>query len=540
MPAATQSPFSVWLPRVLVVLLALHFARGVLPFAPVEGDEMGVVNGLQAWARGTGDFTAAAYSYPIQPGSYHLLRLLTRLTGAPELSVFGATTALAVAGFIGLSTALLARVSGLRPAWVAVALLLTPEITAAACYANTNALAGVFLMAGLVVARRARGHAGLWYAGLLIGLGGWLRLDSLLLSPLVLVLRLMANPVINPVRETAETAVASLLTLAPAFLLAGLPFEASLREFMGRDNFSNWHTLGVIGWLALGHVATIMSAGGILWLCLRRRWGLAALAAAATGLSLAVYGGSFVSPKYLYYAAPFLMLPALTLLAALLGVPGWRRVLGGGLLALCFAEIFLGLQTASPFRRSDPAAPILAVGPVTIAGKSVTIGLGEGELIPTMDGPRLRGGQFWAPESWRRAKTAMREEIARLDGILGGTPPEFVLTSTYLAFAITDGRLRRQGYEMGARQPFPGNPSSFAVDCRAPGRRLTLILINHTRNDTREFSAWTHPGRRTLFVNDRGGGEFVRLVANPGDWRRLSPSGNGLITLYTLQVSGQE
>lgn len=529
-------PFRVWLPRILLVLLGLHFARGVLPFTPVEGDESGVVNGLQAWSRGTNDFADAAYSYPIQPGSYHLLRLLSAVTRADELAVFGATTALAVAGFVVLASLLLARAGGLRPAWVGVALLLTQEITAAACYANTNAIAGVVLMAGLLVAQRAERRTGLWSAGLLIGVAGWLRMDSLLLSPVVLALRLARQPDGRAARETSEVAVASGLALLAACTACGLSLADSWREFMGRDNYSDWGMLRVNGWLTLGYAATAASVIGAGWLCFQRRWQVLCLVALGCALTLAIYGGSFASPKYFYYTAPFMLLPGLSLVAGLLDSARiLRRVLAGGLITLHLSEALLGIQTASEFRRFDPAPPWPAFGPVPLAGRSITIGPSEGEIIPTVDGPRLRGGQFWAPQLWAREKTAMQRETARLAGWLADAPPDVLLTSTYLAFAVTDGWLRAHGYKIGAREPFPGNPSSFTADCEGPAHHLTLAHINHTANDAREFAAWTKPGRRILFVNDRGALDFRRLAASPGDWRLLSARCNGLLALYEYQ-----
>lgn len=532
-PAVAASAASIWLPRVILLLLGLHFGRGVLPFTPVEGDELGVVNGLQAWARGTGDFADAAYSYPIQPGSYHLLHFLNQLTGAPELAVFCATTALAVVAFIFLSSILVSRVTGLRAAWVAVALLLMQEITTAAFYANTNAIAAVALMAGLVVAQRAESRAARWTAGLLIGLGGWLRLDSLLLSPVVLVLRLGHVPSGRALRETAEIALVSCAALLAACAACGLSLEMSWREFMGRDNFSQWQPLRVNGWFALGFVASATSMIGTVWLCLTRRWNQLGLAVTASGLPLVVYGGSFVSPKYFYYGAPLMLLPALSLLAGLLGAAGRpRRWLAFGLLAAFAGEALFGVQTASQFRRFDPSPPRIALGPVAVAGKSLTLGLGEGEIMQTADGPRLRGGQFWAPLVWHREKVAMREETARLAGILRDDPPALVLTSTYLSFGVVDGWLRQHGYQVGPRQPFQANRSSFTTNCQGTRHRLTLVLVNKTPHDTEEFNTWTISAQRIVFVNDRGGLEFRHLASTTGGWLPLSPSGNRLLTLY--------
>jgi hypothetical protein len=359
-------------------------------------------------------------------------------------------------------------------------------------------------------------------------------MDSLLLSPVVLALRLAQSSPGRAVRDTIEIAVLSGLTLLAACTACGSTLDAAWKEFTGRDSFQHWQMLGVNGWLVLGYVATVVSGIGLVWLGVNRRWPLVVLVVTGGLLSLAIYGGSFVSPKYLYYASPLLLLPGLVLLASLLNsTRRLPRIAAWGILACYFGEALCGLQTGSPFRCFDPAPPRVAFGTIRVGQKSIALGPGEGEIIPTMDGPRFRGGQFWAPFLWRREKTAMRQEMARLNSILGANPPGLILTSTYLSFVAADGWLRSHGYQLGPRQPLPGNPSSFTIECQRAGQRLTLTNINHTPDDARAFATWTLPGRQILFINDRGGAEFRHLAAEAaGGWQLLSPRENQLLTLY--------
>jgi hypothetical protein len=532
-PTPASSSPATWLPRGILGLLGLHLSRGLLPIVPVEGDDLGVVNGLEAWARGSGDFADAGYIYAVQPGSYHVLAGLTRLSGLSPMLVFGICTLVSAAAFIALASFVLADSARLRPAWVAVALLLTQEITTAAYYANTSAMAGAWVMAGLLVTQRARRPAGLILAGLLIGFGGWLRMDSLLLSPLALLLRAQAVRPGPALRETAVIAAVSVLTLALGCATVGLGPTAISQQVAAREVVRDWHTLLVNGWLVLGPVATLASLLGLLWLGASGRWQPLGLVLVGVVPSLAFYGGNFTSPKYLYYAAAWMLLPVLCGLPRLWQAGRAGAWVAGAVLAAFAGESLLGVQSSSPeFRRFDPALPAVATGSLALAGKQLRTGLGEGEIIPTDDGPRLRGGQFWAPLFWRREKAAMRQELATFAEVMTSRPPALVITSTYLSFRVADGWLRQHGYRIGPPRHFPGNPSSYTREGQSPDRTVILAQINQTPADAAEFGSLLQPAVRTLFVNDRGEIGFRRLAGPTAGWRALSSSGNRLITLH--------
>jgi hypothetical protein len=523
----------LWLPRLLVLLLALHFGRAVLPFAPVEGDDVGVIKGVEARLRGTGDFNAVSYLYPIQPGSYHVLHGLSLWSGQSALSVFGFVTAAGAAGFVLFASLLLARATALRPAWVAVALLLAPELVNAACYANTSAPAGALAMAGLAIAQRAESRRSLWLAGVVLGLGGWLRMDSLLISPAALGLRLLGAEPRRAWRETSEMAAAGILTLVTACAVSSVSWHAAWEAFTARDNLRDWRMLRINGGLVLGYATTLICLAGIFLAGWARQWRVLTLILAGVLPSLAVYGGNFTTPKYLYYAAPFLLLPGLALTAGLLRSANFRRVgLGVVLLLFPLAETTAGIQSASAFRRFDPQPLLLAAPLQRLGGKSFTVGLGEGEILPTADGPRLRGGQLWSPAFWRREKTAILQEIARLDRLLATGAYPRVLTSTYLSYQLADAWLRQHGYTAGPSRAEAANPSTFAVDFTRPGTRMTLVWINQTEADATEFSQWSDTRERLLFLNDRGRLVYHRLSGGAGGWRLLSPGENGLLTIY--------
>jgi hypothetical protein len=539
-PSMSRGWLKLWLPRVLAVCLALHFYRGVFPITAVEGDEQGVVNGLKAWARSTDDFEAAAYLYPIQSGSYHVIHALHSLSGLDQLSIFGTLSFIGAVGFIVLASHLLARAGGLRPAWVAVALLMTQELTTGAFYANTNAIAGVVAMAGLVTAQSARRRPALWLAGGLIGLGGWLRMDSLLLSPVVLALRLSQFAPRRAIIDTAEVALSSVLAVVATLSATGLSVLDVWESFSQRESFTSWQMFSVKGWLVLGFGASITTLSGLLWLVHGRRWSLLGLVVMGSFLSIAVYGGSFTTPKYLYYAAPFLLLSALAWIGNWWTAPTsssvWRRGVAAALVTMCIFEAFVGVQSSDDnFRRFDPESFSFALQH-KIGRKDIRVGWGEGEILSTDDGPRMRGAHFWAPTFWRREKRFAVVEQRRIVQALSSGAYEVVITSTYLSMRLAEGWLRDHRYSQGTPLTFPGNASSNLTPWRQPqGKTLTLILVNHTDREMREFAASTTLGRHLLFINDRGGIDSRRFTNHAGIWKRLSARENGIVALYAGQ-----
>ncbi|MBC7365666.1 MAG: hypothetical protein H7343_02450 [Undibacterium sp.] len=517
----------------------------IWPIVPVEGDETGVANGVESWSRGGTDFKAAAYLYEIQPGSYRMLHALQWMTGAQPLQIFGVVTALGATTFLVLSSLLVAHVLALRAAWVAVVLLTAQELTAAAAYANTSAVAGSFAMGALVLTQRSRSFRGVWCAGVLIGLGGYFRLDSLLLSPALLALRLgiAHDPLTRALRTTAVTALIAAATLLTAFTLSEVSLQTAWSAFSNRGSVVTWNPLWVKGWLVLGFVATVTAWLGLGWLVVRRNWSLLALILAGSLPSLAVYGGSFTTPKYLYYAVPFLALPIFDLVREAWTQTGAWRTIGRSAALLAVAlhllEGTFGVQTSSEeFRRFIPAPSPANLLSVQSGPKKIRVGIGEGEVIPTDDGPRLRGGQLWAPAMWRREKRAMAETLASLDSVLRTSLPDLIVTSNYLSFRVLDGWLRDHGFTATSTTRFPGDPVSHRTIWRRDHLALTTVLLNQSPLENTEFASVSQLGHRALLISDRGPLGTAHLLGNQVNrWTLLSEHRHALFALYLRHPS---
>lgn len=193
-------------------------------------------------------------------------------------------------------------------------------------------------------------------AGAFIGLGAWFRMDSLLLSPVILVLRWQQSTPQQALLATTMAAAVSVMVLMVALGAVRLPLLAAWTDSFRRSNVASWQMLRTNGWLMLGFVPTLLCAAGTLRLLFRRAAGAIDAHPRRHTASLAVYGASFTTPKYLYYATPFLLLPALSGLSDIVQAPVYAvRRLGAVLILLVAVESALGVQTSSvEFRRFDP------------------------------------------------------------------------------------------------------------------------------------------------------------------------------------------
>ncbi len=415
------------LPWLIVLVLLGSASQGVWPFVPVEGDEQGVIFGVNAMIRNDALLLPLRYLYEVQPGSYQLLSALCHVTGASVELIFGTVTAAGALLFAFAGARLLGELCTVPFAWALVAMLWCQEVGTAAYYMNTCALAAGLAVAAISWAGRPTSRASWLAAGLALGCAGWLRADSLLISPACLGLAYWRErrwP--TALLRTAGIAAIALLTAALLFKLSGLSVTAPLQSYSGRPSLiSSWREIRDVSVMLLSPALGLGVILGLAWLLHRRRHALCGVALLGMAPSLLAYAGSLTTPKYFYYLVPFALIPTLALSRYLADrvaglAPAPRRAWWAGLMLLAAADQLVGLRILHDSTRLMTTAPtVLTLARVQLGPREPALVVGPGELITNDDGFRVRTGQAFAPWCWRREKVRLAAELAVVRAILG-------------------------------------------------------------------------------------------------------------------------
>jgi hypothetical protein len=439
---------NVWLSAFFVMCL-VYLAVGFFPFTAVESDGNGIANGATLMAiqgMGENDFS---YRYEAQPGSYALVVMLHKLTNLSTLSIFSALSAVFCLVFILSCAALISRLTGYAFPICGLLLLLFQEVFASGYYANSNVIAAAFLVTGFFCAISARTPTLRLLAGVLLGLGAWMRFDVMLIMPALFL--------IVPESSWKRTLGQVLLILGVAMFVALSAFYLSNVRLSDILLAAGGHLTQVhssttdLGIPLIGnsniksHMAffsmltSALMIGGVTWLILKRRWRILGIGLLGIVPFYAIYWGTITSPKYLLYTLPFCLLFVVFCLEAMksLSLP-WQRVLTILALLLFLGQYILGLVVdftskpyiASPYptlvRLAHFNSPIPAI-------QGISLDIGAGTPISTVDGDRLSSGILFSPLSWNNNKRNLVANRLKLVDYLNAWPeaPLTVLVDEY-------------------------------------------------------------------------------------------------------------
>lgn len=484
--AAPVSPSSsaalrgaAWIACAALVLVA---SRGLWPVMPVEGDDQGVLFGIEGMVSSSPERLARRYLFSIQPGSYDVLATAVRLTGASAQTAFATATAAGAALFAASGAWLLSAALSIPFVFALLAMLACQETVAAACYLNTSALAGGVALLSLVPFSRRSPLPLLLLGGAGLGFAGWLRGDALLVAPAALATYASVPADTGTLRTTRD---AVLTLLSPALLLAAL--------------------------------------AGTLWLALRKTWRLLALLAAGVVPTVLAYGHALATPKYLYYTIPFALVPALALLRFLF--EGRRR---GTLPLLALAaatDAVAGVRVVPPEARyfSNSPAPVCQTFP--FGSRRIELVLGGGDVIPNEDGFRLRTGQLFAAETWHREKLHQRACLDAIRTALEGPSDETVYFAGWLPEQLAIRELFAAGFH-------PENTAFSAW--RRGAQTVALRYLGHVGSPFQPVGPAPAPsvGREPLLIGSYGGRVPPTELRDGRRWRAISEPAEGFVTLY--------
>jgi hypothetical protein len=529
-PEGRQERLLVAFGWIVLGLAVLHLSAGILPIAAVEGDEQGIVNGVLAWKLARPDFSEVAYNYAIQPGTFRLLYFFSELLDAEPLTVFGVLSAIGALAFAGLSALLVSNVCSVRVLYVLLGYVSVQELWSAAFYANSSAIAAPAVILGFLAAIRFDHVLGSIIAGVLLSIGGWLRMDSLLVAPAFLLLVYKPNAGWWPaILRTSVAAITCLASLWVLFSASEVSLTDALQSYRDRDGAGSWNELFNLIWYVGSAPWLCVVLIGVGLLVVKKQWLPLFIFAAGVVLTLAVYGRSFTTTKYCYFAIPFAAIPAAEFFKYLKAANG--KVLQAAFV-VCVAAIvtdtLLGIRTSSAEYRRFDVSDSPAIGTLRLGPKAVQVVFGEGEILPTHDGFRLRGALLHAPSVWRNLKQDSNREYHRIANTLLRAEGNTIVAITYLSWRVVDSVLIKQGFvRESTRVGRFASGSTFEV-WRGP-RTVHVAKINLSQHARMEIEELLDRDQ-VILVNDLGENAAERLGMSPLTVLQ-SPNPNGLITL---------
>lgn len=514
---------AAWITCALLVLVA---SRGVWPIVPVEGDDQGVILGVEGMVTSSPALLARRYLFEIQPGSYELLATAVRMTGLSAQNAFAIATVSGAALFAVSGAWLLSTALALPFVYALLAMLACQETIAAACYLNTSALAGGLALLALVPFARGSRLPLLLLGGVGLGVAGWLRADALLSAPAALAL-LAARDGFNlqTLRATALAAIAALLVFVALRQASGAPLSAAFAAYASvpADTGTMRTSRDAVVTL-LSPALLLLASVGTLWLCLRKNWPILAVFLTGVVPTALAYGHALATTKYLYFTIPFALMPALSLLRSLLA---GRRL--GALTAftiLATADAVAGIRVLPPDACFFQPAP--AVGSVTlpIGSRSLAAAIGGGDVIANEDGFRLRTGQLFAAETWHREKLRQRARLAVIRSVLENTPDETI----YFAGWLPEQLALRELFAAGFR---PQSVADFGSWHRGT-QTIELRFLGHVGSPYQPAGPAAAPqlDHNPLLIGSYGGKVRPTELADGRCWQAVSAPREGFVTLY--------
>ena len=488
-----------WIGKALFVIALGYVAIGVFPFAPMESDGNHIANGVTQMLLGESPKNTFSYRYEAQSGTYWMTYWLSKISGMKPLMSFGVLSAISALVFLLSASFSLAQFTKGDFALIGLMLLTFQESWTNAYYPNSNILAAAFLFSGFLMSIRSRKPTSLIFAGLLLGLGVWMRFDALLIFP--------ALPLLSHHNSWRETGYKSFLIgiWAGITILAALYLsDVSLREILlssqrhfqlraattpglGIPWLGNSNVKSHLAYFSLFNLALLGLS--LIFLLSSHQWKIIGIFGLGVLPVYLTYLGDLTTPKYLLYVTPFFSLLAVKGWRNILELPFKARIVWIGLLGLLFVGQYgLGLrlrfQSKPYYYAADPTFAHLLRTQIPLKSvDELSLVIGAGARISTVDRDRLFSGILYAPLMWRTQKTSLNSALHQLAERIDQSQqiPVYVLVDEddplqQVLIFLFDREYRCEQISLRERTVYP---------CRREGDGHKVVLMDIQENVTR-------------------------------------------------------
>jgi hypothetical protein len=528
--------------KIIASLLFLIFlayqAVGFFPIAPLDGDGNGVANGITLILQNKqfGD-NWAAFSFPIQPGTFAITTLIALLLKTEPLNAYALVTAVSSVLFIIIGGLLVSRLTSISFPICGIILLLFQETLAGGYYGNGNITAAVLAISAVYIAAVMKGK---WYEliiiGILSGIGAWIRLDSVIIHLGIFLL------ILSTAGWSWKTALVRYLVVVSIAILVGLSglyLSGSNISLVLKYLFMHLGTqhpatpdLG-IPFLGTPDAKSLLSYFSLLMVFLiilglfgiikLRKWFVLGFLSMCILPFFIIYRDQITTAEYMYYLIPFWGIAAVWGIKQVLILRNKRKYLFWGVIVFLFvAQYLIGLRVsfASKPYIKEPHPTILKIfeinkniGPIN----SISIVIGPGTFITTASVGRLSSGLFFSPIYWSSEKANLNKEINKFT-------PSIVYNDERIHYVVADEYHAKQfiSYYLLNHNYSCIEGSEGSLSCTGS---MGQILVFYEDNESRSFSTIEQflsniSFQRLIFVTFLPWKQYL-IAENSQDWVQL-------------------
>ena len=407
----------------LFVFFALWMCVGIFPLVCYEGDSLEVIMGCEVMHQNGWSFPPTLeYEYRMQPLTYIFIVVLKKIFSLLTCGqIYFLMTVVSSFAFLIGCIEFARHITQEKRVRILLAAMMLPEMYAIAMYPNSAILAAaLFIWAFICIYYRKY-----VMAAVLLCIAPLFRVDVVIVYPAIFPLLIyMGKPLGKSIIYSAIYALTVIVVSLFFFWLFNARVLTSLYSYDSWNNIipTSQNIISIFAYYSLAYVMLLPL--GICLLIKNRFWKELFLVLLPIVILHYVYRSMGCAAKHYLYISPFVIIAGVRALAWIISAVKDKPLLKWVSIVLVVLFNTISLRVVPPSRPwfEDGliynAALIAPIGSTHISSSKVSLGIGAGQFIPTLDEKMLASGHLFYPLYIHEIKKEMQATYARLKSSL--------------------------------------------------------------------------------------------------------------------------
>ena len=407
----------------LFVIFALWMCLGFFPLVCYEGDSLEVILGCEAMHQNGWSIPhSIGYEYRMQPLTYFIIVALKKMLCFLTCGqIYCLITIVSSFAFLIGCIEFARHITQEKRIRILLAAMMLPEMYAIAMYPNSAILAAaLFIWAFICIYYRKY-----VMAAVLLCIAPLFRVDVVIVYPAIFPLLIyMGKPLGKSIIYSAIYALTVIVVSLFFFWLFNARVLTSLYSYDSWNNIipTSQNIISIFAYYSLAYVMLLPL--GICLLIKNRFWKELFLVLLPIVILHYVYRSMGCAAKHYLYISPFVIIAGVRALAWIISAVKDKPLLKWVSIVLVVLFNTISLRVVPPSRPwfEDGliynAALIAPIGSTHISSSKVSLGIGAGQFIPTLDEKMLASGHLFYPLYIHEIKKEMQATYARMKSSL--------------------------------------------------------------------------------------------------------------------------